>query len=128
MLGLICAGLAFLVLVPAAVRAQSGPTVLVSPLWLVATYFIVEIGELSVSPVGLSVVTKLAPARIVGLMMGVWFWSIAVGDIIAGWTAGFFSTMPLQTLFGSVAAAALAAALILALLIRPIRKLMGGVQ
>ena len=127
-LGLICAGLAFLVLVPAAVRAQSGPTVLVSPLWLVATYFIVEIGELSVSPVGLSVVTKLAPARIVGLMMGVWFWSIAVGDIIAGWTAGFFSTMPLQTLFGSVAAAALAAALILALLIRPIRKLMGGVQ
>ena len=127
-LGLICAGLAFLVLVPAAVRAQSGPTVPVSPLWLVATYFIVEIGELSVSPVGLSVVTKLAPARIVGLMMGVWFWSIAVGDIIAGWTAGFFSTMPLQTLFGSVAAAALAAALILALLIRPIRKLMGGVQ
>ena len=127
-LGLLFGGLCFLILVPAAMVAQSGPKVLVSPLWLVAAYFVVEIGELSVSPVGLSVVTKLAPVRIVGLMMGVWFWSIAVGDIIAGWTAGLFSTTPLPTLFGTVAAAMLAAALILALLIWPIRKLMGGIQ
>jgi POT family proton-dependent oligopeptide transporter len=127
-LGLLFAGLSFLVLVPAATIAQSAARVLVSPLWLVASYFVVEIGELSLSPVGLSVVTKLAPVRIVGLMMGVWFWSIAVGDIIAGWTAGFFSTMPLPKLFGTVAAVMFVAAIVLALLIKPIRRLMGGVQ
>jgi POT family proton-dependent oligopeptide transporter len=128
LLGLIFAGLSFLALVPAAMIAQSGPRVLVSPWWLVLSYFVVEIGELSISPVGLSVVTKLAPIRIVGLMMGVWFLSVAVGDIIAGWTAGFFSTMPLPTLFGTVAVGTLAAAMVLALSIRPIRRLMGGVQ
>ena len=127
-IGLLFAGLSFLLLVPAAMIAQSGPRILVSPLWLVASYFVIEIGELALSPVGLSVVTKLAPVRIVGLMMGVWFWSIAVGDIIAGWTAGLFSTMPLPRLFGTVAAVTLGAAVVLVLLIRPIRRLMGGVQ
>ena len=127
-IGLLFAGLSFLLLVLAAMIAQSGPRILVSPLWLVASYFVIEIGELALSPVGLSVVTKLAPVRIVGLMMGVWFWSIAVGDIIAGWTAGLFSTMPLPRLFGTVAAVTLAAAVVLVLLIWPIRRLMGGVQ
>ena len=127
-MGLLFAGLSFLVLVPAARVAQSGPGILVSPWWLVASYFIIEIGELSLSPVGLSVVTKLAPARIVGLMMGVWFLSVAVGDIIAGWTAGLFSTIPLPTLFGIVAASMLAAAAILAVLVTPIRRLMGEVR
>jgi POT family proton-dependent oligopeptide transporter len=127
-LGLLFAGLAFLVLVPAAMIAQSGPKILVSPWWLILSYFVIEIGELSLSPVGLSVVTKLAPIRIVGLMMGVWFLSVAVGDVIAGWTAGLFSTMALPTLFGTVAATMLAAAFILVLLVRPIRRLMGGVK
>jgi proton-dependent oligopeptide transporter, POT family len=127
-LGLLFAGFSFLLLVPAAMIAQSGSKVLVSPLWLVLSYFVIEIGELALSPVGLSVVTKLAPVRIVGLMMGVWFLSVAVGDIIAGWTAGLFSTMPLPLLFGTVAGAMFAAAVILALLVRPIRRLMGAVQ
>jgi POT family proton-dependent oligopeptide transporter len=122
-IGLLFAGLSFLFLVPAARIAQSGTGVLVSPLWLVGSYFIIEIGELALSPVGLSVVTKLAPVRIVGMMMGVWLLSIAVGDKIAGWAAGLFSTMPLPTLFGYVAAATLAGSAILALLVKPIRKL-----
>jgi POT family proton-dependent oligopeptide transporter len=61
-------------------------------------------------------------------MMGVWFLSVAVGDIIAGWTAGLFSTMPLPRLFGTISAAMFAAGVILALLVRPIQRLMGGVQ
>jgi POT family proton-dependent oligopeptide transporter len=126
-LGLLFAGLAFLILVPAAMIAQSASRNLVSPWWLVVSYFVIEIGELALSPVGLSVVTKLAPSRIVGLMMGVWFLSVAVGDIIAGWTAGLFSTMPLPLLFGTVAGAMLVAAAILALLVRPVQRLMGGV-
>jgi POT family proton-dependent oligopeptide transporter len=124
--GLLFAGFSFLLLVPAATVAQSGPKNLVSPAWLVGSYFIIEIGELALSPVGLSVVTKLAPTGIVGLMMGIWFLSVAVGDIIAGWTAGLFSTMPLPLLFGTVAVAMFAAALVLALLVRPIKRLMGS--
>jgi proton-dependent oligopeptide transporter, POT family len=127
-IGLLFAGLAFLLLVPAGAAAQRGAGVLVSPWWLVFAYFIEELGELSLSPVGLSVVTTLAPVRILGLMMGVWFLSGAVGNKLAGWTAGFFSTMPLPMLFGSVAVVMLVSSVILAVLIKPIRSLMGDVR
>src|SRR5258706_16410778 len=124
--GLFLMGFSFLVLVPAARLAQDGSGVRVSPWWLLAGYFISELGELCLSPVGLSVVTKLAPVRIVGLMMGVWFLSNALGNKLAGWAAGFFSTMPLPTLFGTVAAVTLAAALALTVLVKPVRTLMTG--
>ncbi len=91
-------------------------------------YFIEELGELSLSPVGLSVVTKLAPTRVVGLMMGVWFLSNAAGNKLAGWAAGFISRMPLTSLFGATAGAMLVAALVMFLLIKPVRSLMGGVH
>src|SRR5467141_2993217 len=121
-LALVFVGLAFVLLLPAGALAQSG--VKVSPLWLVGAYFIQELGELCLSPVGLSVVTKLAPTRIVGLMMGVWFLSNSFGNKLAGWAAGFFSTMPLPTLFGTVAAVPFRAALVLAVLVQPVRALM----
>ena len=73
-------------------------------------------------------VTKLAPQRIVGLMMGVWFLSIACGNKIGGWVAGFFDTLPLPGLFGAVAATTIGSALVLALLLKPVRRLMGGVR
>jgi proton-dependent oligopeptide transporter, POT family len=126
--GLFFAGIAFLLLVPAGSMAQSGAGLLVSPWWLIGCYFLEEVGELCLSPVGLSVVTKLAPARVLGLMMGVWLLSTAVGNKLAGWTAGFFSTLPLSTLFGYVAAVMFVSCVILTLLIRPIRGLMGGVK
>ncbi|MGH9159797.1 MAG: peptide MFS transporter [Vicinamibacteraceae bacterium] len=125
--GLLFAGLAFLVLVPAATIAQSGEGVRVSPAWLVLALFVTELGELCLSPVGLSVVTKLAPVRIVGAMMGVWFLSNALGNKLAGWAAGFFSTLPLPTLFGTVAGVMLVAALGLFLLVKPTKRLMGDV-
>src|SRR5881628_818724 len=125
--GLLLAGVSFVLLLPAGIMAGH-QGVLVSPLWLVAAYFIQVMGELCLSPVGNSVVTKLAPARVVGLMMGVWFLSIAGGNKLAGWAAGLTATVPLPTLFGSVAAITLGAALILIPLNRPIRRLMGGVR
>ncbi len=125
--GLLLAGVSFILLLPAGIMAGRDG-VLVSPLWLVAAYFIQVMGELCLSPVGNSVVTKLAPARVVGLMMGVWFLSIAGGNKLAGWAAGLTATVPLPTLFGSVAAVTLGAALILIPLNRPIRRLMGGVR
>lgn len=125
--GLLFAGLGFALLVPAAKLAQE-QGVLVSPWWLVGVYFLHTIGELCLSPVGLSIVTKLAPARIVGSMMGLWFLSIAVGNKMAGWVAGYFERMPLPQLFGAVAATTIVAAVMLLLITRPIKKLMGGVR
>ena len=125
--GLVFMGLSFLVLVPAGSMARSGTGIRVSPMWLIVSYFISELGELCLSPVGLSVVTKLAPVRIVGLMMGVWFLSNALGNKLAGWAAGFFSSMPLDKLFGIVAAVTLLSGVLMFLLVRPVRRLMGGV-
>jgi len=124
-IGVFFMALAFLVLVPAGGMAQSAAGVRVSPWWLVASYGISEIGELCLSPVGLSAVTRLAPIRIVGLMMGVWFLSNAFGNKLAGWAAGFFSTMPLETLFAVVTGVLLAAAVVMFALVKPVRRLMG---
>ena len=125
-LALLFMGLAFLLLMPAGSIAQGG--IKVSPLWLIGAFFIEELGELCLSPVGLSAVTKLAPTRVVGLMMGVWFLSNALGNKLAGWAAGFISTMPIASLFGATAAAMLGAAVIMFLLLKPVRNLMGGVN
>ena len=124
-LALVFMSASFLVLVPAGAMAQAGEGVRVSPMWLVVAYAVSELGELCLSPVGLSAVTKLAPVRILGLMMGVWFLSNAFGNKLAGWAAGFISSMPLETLFGVVAGTLAAAALIMFVVVKPIRRLMG---
>ena len=125
--GLVFVGIAFLVLVPAGAMAQSGAGVRVSPWWLIGAYFVTELGELCLSPVGLSVVTKLAPVRLVGLMMGVWFLSNSAGNKLAGWAAGFFATTPLTQLFSTVAAVTIAAGVLLFVLVQPLRRMMGGI-
>ena len=124
-LALLFMAASFAVLVPAGAMAQAGTGVRVSPMWLVGAYAISELGELCLSPVGLSAVTKLAPVRILGLMMGVWFLSNSFGNKLAGWAAGFISTMPLESLFGVVTGVLAAAALVMFALIKPIRRLMG---
>ena len=125
-LALLFVGLAFVLLIPAGAIAQTG--IKISPLWLVGCYFIEELGELCLSPVGLSAVTKLAPMRVVGFMLGVFFLSNAAGNKLAGWSAEFISTVPLPTLFGATAAVCLAAAVIMFVLIKPVQNLMGGVR
>jgi len=127
-LGLLFAGLSFVLLLPAGAIAQRGGGVLVSSLWLIGAYFLQVVGELCLSPVGNSAVTKLAPPRIVGMMMGVWFLSIGAGNKLAGWVAGLSASVPLTTLFGALAVATLGAALVLFLLLKPVRRLMGGVH
>jgi POT family proton-dependent oligopeptide transporter len=125
-IGLILVGAGFIVLVPAAGASQSGT--LVSPGWLTLTYVLHTFGELCLSPVGLSAMTKLAPARIVGLMMGVWFLASSAGNYIGGQLAGFYEAMPLTELFGVVGAFAVVAGGVMWLFARPIRTLMGGVK
>jgi POT family proton-dependent oligopeptide transporter len=126
-LGLLFLGLGFFLLVPAASMASS-PGVLVSPFWLTGFYLFETLGELCLSPVGLSLTTKLAPAKLAGSMMGVWFLSIGIGNKIAGTLGGLYENVPLTTLFGWIGAAVIAAAVVLALLIRPIKNLAGGVR
>jgi POT family proton-dependent oligopeptide transporter len=122
--GLLLAGLSFAVIAFASTLTGGGT--LVSPLWLVLVYLLQTFGELCLSPVGLSTVTKLSPARMVGLMMGVWFLSISIGDYFAGRVLGFFNENAegaLLKLFGSVALMTFAAALVLALLTPLIKKM-----
>jgi POT family proton-dependent oligopeptide transporter len=98
----------------------------VGPMWLVGVYFFQSVGELCLSPVGLSTVTKLSPARMVGLMMGVWFLSLSIGNFLAGMSAGLFdekSEGALLHLFGTVAVITLIAALILVVLTPAIRRM-----
>jgi POT family proton-dependent oligopeptide transporter len=121
-LGLVFGGLAFAVMVPAALGSQ------VSPWWLVGCYFLQTVGELCLSPVGLSAMTKLAPARAGGFVMGIWFLAASVGNWLAGKAGGLFESMPLPRLFGSVAAICLIAAVVLAVLIKPTKKMMSGVS
>lgn len=126
--GLLLVGVSFVLLIPAGMIVQGTQGVLVSPMWLVVAYVLQVAGELCLSPVGNSVVTKLAPQRVVGLMMGVWFLSIGAGNKLAGFAAGLSETVPLPTLFGWIAGITLGAAIVLIVLIPPIRRLMGGVR
>jgi proton-dependent oligopeptide transporter, POT family len=125
-LGLMGAGGGFMVMVFAARAA--GETGRVSPLWLAAVYLIHTIAELCLSPVGLSAITKLAPARIAGLTMGVWFLSISVGNFFAGRMASFYESMPLDKLVGYAGGTGIAVGLVLLLISRPVTRLMGGVK
>jgi POT family proton-dependent oligopeptide transporter len=128
-LGLILLGLGFLVLAGAAVFVARGQKVW--PTWLITTYLLHTFGELCVSPVGLSSVTKLAPKRFVGQMMGAWFLATSLGNLIAGRIAGEFdpnslSKMPGQFLQMVILPAAIA--VVVMALSRPIRNMMGGVR
>ena len=125
--GLLLLSIGFL-LIAAAAQIVSRTGSKVSPLWLIGLYFFHALGELSLSPVGLSTVTKLAPARIVGMMMGVWFLALSLGNFIGGHVAGLFGSLPLPQLFGSVFLVTAASALVLFLLVKPIQGLMGGVR
>src|SRR5829696_6752624 len=94
-------------------------------MWLTMTYLLHTIGELSLSPVGLSAMTKLAPVRIAGLVMGVWFLATSVGNYIGGRVSGLYESLALPTLFGMIAAFAIVAGLILFVLVKPMRRLTG---
>ncbi|MEO8193918.1 MAG: peptide MFS transporter [Gemmatimonadales bacterium] len=126
--GLFFAGLAFVVMVFAANRVIStGTAMRVSMLWLVFSYFLQTIGELSLSPVGLSSMTKLAPRRFVGQMMGVWFMAAALGNLIAGIVGGHVDPENLKempALFQRTAISLFIAAAVLALLSIPIKRMM----
>jgi proton-dependent oligopeptide transporter, POT family len=125
-LGLLFVGLGFLVLVVPAQAADAGMKV--APIWLTVTYLLHTIGELCLSPVGLSAMTKLAPARFAGVIMGVFFLSISTGNFIGGRLSGFYESMKLEQLFLYVALFGIAAAAVLAAFVKPLGRLTGGTK
>ena len=128
--GLVFAGIGFLIMLVAANRVVAADgALLVSMWWLIGSYFFQTIGELALSPVGLSSMTKLAPRKFVGQMMGVWFMASALGNLVAGLVGGHVDPENLQqmpVLFQRTAFSLLGAALILGLMVVPIRRMMRG--
>ena len=127
-LGLLFVGLSFVWMVPAAKLTTEGK---VGPLWLVVLFFLQTVGEMLLSPVGLSTMTKLAPQRLVGLIMGIWFLATALGNKLAGVLASGFSSSNADDLAQFFLRQALwvgAATAILLALIPWVRRLMGGIR
>ena len=127
--GLLFAGLGFFLMVGAANAViAGGEGTLVSMWWLTGSYLLQTIGELSLSPVGLSSMTKLSPRRFVGQMMGVWFMATALGNLIAGLVGGHVdpnNLAEMPKLFERTAYSLFIATAVLALMIVPIRRMMG---
>jgi POT family proton-dependent oligopeptide transporter len=125
-LGMILLGLGFLVLSWGSLGATAGARV--GMRWLVVTYFFHTVGELCLSPVGLSSITKLSPPRLVGQMMGTWFMGAAIGNLIAGLVGGYVESMPMPRLFGAVGMAEIIAGAGFLILAPLVTRLAGGVR
>ena len=133
-LGMMLLGLGFLFMIMATFEVKttgSGETEVVQHkaalIWLLLTYFLHTIGELCLSPVGLSMITKLAPIRLASLMMGVWMLSSFFANMLGGYIAMYTEVMGAYTIFLSISVFVIALGLILLLLSRRLSKMMHGV-
>jgi len=127
--GLIIMGLGFAVMMGAAVLVAQGEQVL--PTWLFFTYLLHTMGELALSPVGLSSVTKLAPRRFVGQMMGIWFLGASLGNIIAGLIAGEFradAVGEMSGLYLQITLTTVGSGVLLALVAKPLKRFAGDIR
>jgi POT family proton-dependent oligopeptide transporter len=124
--GLLLLAAGFLVLAWGAHFAVNG--IKVSMMWMIVTYLLHTFGELCLSPVGLSSVTKLAPKKLAGQLMGTWFMGTALGNLIAGLAAGGFEGMGVSELFAAVAKVTGVAGIVLLIFAKPIRRLVGGAE
>jgi len=127
-LGLLFIALSFVWMIPAAQGIAQGK---VSPIWLLGLFFLQTTGEMLLSPVGLSTMTKLAPVRLTGLVMGIWFLAAALGNKLAGLLAGEFQSDRPETIvafFQTQAIWVAVAAAVLFALSPWVKKLMGGVR
>src|SRR3569623_587442 len=103
--------------------AAAGFGVRVSPMWLALVYLLHTVGELCLSPIGLSAMTRLAPARIAGLVMGVWFLATSVGIYLGGQMASLYESFALPTLFTTITVVALIATLLMTAAVRPLARM-----
>ncbi len=125
-IGIMLIGAGFLVMAAAAKIVAGGSKVL--PTWLIATYLLHTFGEICLSPVGLSCSTTLAPKRLAGQIMGMWFLSLALGNLTAGLIAGQFDAKNLAAMPGQymlLVYCMVGLGVVLLAISRPVKKLMG---
>ncbi len=133
-LGLILVGLGFIVLAYGSmgILDSNGNIVKVSMAWLILAYFFHTLGELCLSPVGLSYVSKLSPKKLLGLIFGFWFLASAISNFLAGWTGGFIEriaeTYSMSTFFLIIASLPVAVGLILILMNPMLKRKMHGIR
>ncbi|HEX5211606.1 MAG TPA: peptide MFS transporter [Pseudolabrys sp.] len=120
-IGCFLAAAAYLILVAAA-RMSAGAQA--SWLWLFAYFAVLTVGELYLSPTSLSLVTKVAPASLLSMMMGVWLATSFVGGFLAGYLGTFWSSMSKPSFFLMLAIISAVAGLVITLLIRPLRSIL----
>ncbi|MDI6844538.1 MAG: peptide MFS transporter [Candidatus Saccharicenans sp.] len=113
---------AMLIMVVACLRGGNQDVNIVSPLWLISTYFVVTIAEILISPMGLSFVSKVAPARIRGLMMGGWYLAISLGSYGSGLLGKLYSRFPHHQFFLILAGLLSLAAILVQLSMKKLEK------
>jgi len=121
-LGCFGVALANLIMVGAAWQSAGAPDA--SWLWLFGYFVVITIGELYLSPIGLSLVSKVAPVQAISMMMGVWLGTSFVGNFIAGWLGSFWSTMNKMEFFLMIAGVAAFAGLVILALGQPMRRVL----
>jgi POT family proton-dependent oligopeptide transporter len=114
--------IANLIMVGAAWQAGGAPDA--SWLWLLGYFVIITIGELYLSPIGLSLVTKISPARMVSMMMGIFLASSFTGNFLSGWLGSFWSTMDKKVFFLMIAGIAMLAGALILAFDRPLRPIL----
>jgi POT family proton-dependent oligopeptide transporter len=119
-IGCFLLGLSYIIMIVAA----AGATVDRSVLWLIGTTFVLTIGELYLSPIGLSLVTKVAPARMVSMMMGAWFLSSFFGNYMNGFLGTFYERMPKQAYFAMLTGLGLLAGVLMIIVNRPLNRVL----
>jgi POT family proton-dependent oligopeptide transporter len=123
-LGCVLLGSAFVVMIFAARVVPEGERG--SVLWLATATLVLTIGELYLSPIGLSLVTKVAPARLVSMLMGMWFLSSFLGNYLSGYLGTFYERMEKEHFFMMLTGLGLATGLVMFLFNRPLKKALGG--
>jgi POT family proton-dependent oligopeptide transporter len=122
LLGMIIMSLAMIVMVFASLAGGNGDRNIMSPSWLIGTYFIVTLAEILISPMGQSFVSKVAPPRIAGLMMGGWFAATAAGSYGSGMLGKFYSRLPHDQFFLFLAVLMAMAAVLVAVFLKKLRR------
>ncbi len=125
-IGMFISGLAMLIMVFASQMGGDADANNMSPNWLVSTYFVITIGELFLSPMGLSFVSKVAPARMRGLMMGGWFGATAIGNYLSGFIGSFYNTISHTQFFLILAALLFLSALMIKIVLKKLKHATDG--
>lgn len=128
-IGMLLTALSFMIMMIAAMGLPGvyslenvSSAITVSPFWLISTYFVVTIGELHLSPMGLSFVSKTAPPRMKGLMMGFWFGATAVGNYLSGFIGRFYQNWEVWQFFLLLVITSLIAALLVRIFLNKLKR------